>query len=163
MARLTATEVGGSVTTGPALTPVVPRALVTPGAARVLVQLGCLAAIVALPASSVPGGSGLLVEAQVLAAVCVYLVLRAARPSIPALSRTVRVWGLGAVVALLCQVWLHDGLGMDHRAAQLCAVGALVALLGLGRMYVAYREAGTQIDALFATLPPRENDRLLAG
>ncbi len=163
MARLAATEVGGPVTTGPAFPTAVPRVLLTPGAARVLVQLGCLAVIVALPASSVPGGVGLLVEAQLLAAVLVFLVLRAARPSLPALARTVRVWGLGALVSFLAQAWLHDGLGIDHRAAQLGAVGALVAVVALGRMYVAYREAGTQIDALFATLPPRQDDRLLAG
>ena len=93
MARLATAEVSGQVRTGP-VHAMLPSFLLAPGSARVLVQVGCLAVVVALPASSVPGGLGLLVEAQILAAVCVFLVLRAARPSIPAVSRTVRVWGL---------------------------------------------------------------------
>ena len=50
--------------------------------------------------------------------------------------------------------WLRDVLPLDLRAAQIGAIVALVALVVLGRMRDAYRDAGLQIDAILATLPP---------
>ena len=62
----------------------------------------------------------------------------------------------GAVLGnpVVSVAWLAEVVPHDLRAAQLCAIGVLVALAGLGRMRDAFRDAGRQIDAILATLPP---------
>ena len=92
--------------------------------------------------------------AQALVAVGVFLVLRTSRTPVRATLGTLRIWGIGALVSLVTLTWLRDVLPLDLRAAQLGAIVALVALVVLGRMRDAYRDAGLQIDAILATLPP---------
>lgn len=124
-----------------------------PRTSRVLVQAFCLGAVALVPGASMPG-TETLVLAQCLAAVGVYLVLRATRRSGPALLGTLRIWGIGALVSLVSVAWLAEVVPHDLRAAQLCAVGVLVGLVALGRMRDAFRDAGRQLDEVLATLPP---------
>lgn len=129
------------------------RHLLGPRAARVLVQAFCLGAVALVPGASMSGTQA-LVFAQCLAAAVIYLVLRASRSTGHAVLGTLRIWGIGALVSLAALTWLSGVVPHDLRLAQLCAIGALVALAGLGRMRDAFRDAGRQIDAILATLPP---------
>lgn len=128
------------------------RPLLTPRSARVLVQVGCLAVVAAAPVLPLSATSALL-TAQVVAALVVSLVVRALQPDRSPTARTLRVWGVGALVSLVAVTWLHGIHGMEVERAQLGAVIALLGLACLGRMGDAYRAAGTQLDAILATLP----------
>ena len=138
------------------------RPLVTPRSARVLVQVGCLALVSAAPLGTVSAGTA-LVAAQVLGAVLVTLVARALRPGHVTTARMLRIWGVGALTSLVVVTWLHGIHGMEVPRAQLAAVLALVGLAALGRMRDAYTAAGTQLDAILATLPPRSDARHRTG
>jgi hypothetical protein len=129
------------------------RHLPGPRIARVLVQAFCLGAVALVPGASMSGLQA-LVLAQCLAAAGIYLVLRSTGTTGNALRGTLRIWGIGALVSLVTLTWLGDVVPHDLRLAQLCAIGVLVALAGLGRMRDAFRDAGRQIDAILATLPP---------
>lgn len=133
------------------------RPALTPRSARVLVQVGCLAAVSAAPLVPISATTA-LVLAQVAAAVIVSLVVRALQPGQSPTARTLRIWGVGALVSLLTVTWLHGIHGMELERAQLGAVLAVLGLAVLGRMGDAYRAAGTQLDAILATLPPPAQD-----
>ena len=133
--------------------PALVRQTIGPRTARVLAQALCLAALVAAPSASLSGLQG-LVLAQALVAVGVFLVLRTSRTPVRATLGTFRIWGIGALVSLVTLTWLRDVLPLDLRTAQIGAIVALAALVVLGRMRDAYRDAGLRIDAILATLPP---------
>ena len=152
MALTASTDLGAprlAFTSAPALV----RSTFGPRSVRVLAQAFCLAALVAAPSASLSGLQGLLL-AQSLVAVAVFLVLRTSRTPVRATLGTLRIWGIGALVSLVTLTWLRDVLPLDLRAAQIGAILALVALFVFGRMRDAYRDAGLQIDAILATLPP---------
>ena len=142
----------GTRTAAPAA-PAAVRLSVDPRAARVLVQALCLVAVIGAPSASLSRLQG-LVLAQALAAVAVFLVLRTTRTPGRATLGTLRVWGVGALFTLVALTVLREALPHDLLSAELCVVGALVALVVLGRMRDAYGAAGTQLDAILATLPP---------
>ena len=141
---------------------VVARYIPGPRTSRVLAQAFCLGAVVVAPSVSLSGMQG-LVLAQLCAAVGVFLFMRATRTPARATLGTLRIWGIGALVSLVSVTLLRDVLPHDLRVAQLCVLGALVGLVVLGRMRDAYREAGTRIDAILATLPPAATDDPLGG
>ncbi len=152
MALAGSTDLGAprlAIASAPALV----RQTIGPRSARVLAQAFCLAALVAAPSASLSGFQG-LVLAESLAAVAVFLVLRTSRTPVRATLGTLRIWGIGALVSVVTLTWLRDVLPLDLRAAQVGAIVALLALVVLGRMRDAYRDAGLQIDAILATLPP---------
>ncbi|HYN67352.1 MAG TPA: hypothetical protein VES93_10725 [Ornithinibacter sp.] len=144
----------GSFTDAPGA---VHRPALTPRSARVLVQVGVLGVLAAAPLVPVSVSTALLLG-QVAAAVMVSLVVRALRPGHSPTARTLAIWGVGAAVSLIAVTWLHGIHGMDVPRAQLGAVLALLGLAVLGRMGDAYRAAGTQLDAILATLPPPTQD-----
>ena len=63
------------------------------------------------------------------------------------------MWGLGAVVSLVAVPGV-SALGGDPQAGQLGALALLVALGALARVRDSWRTAGSQLDAILATLPP---------
>ena len=133
--------------------PAARRPVLAMRSARVLVQAGCLGVVVLAPLSSVPGLPA-LVAAQVLAGLLISFVLKATMAPGAARTRTARTWGVGMVCSLVVVSVLHGLFHMDVGRAQLGAVVALIGLGVLGHMRDAYAAAGTQLDAILATLPP---------
>lgn len=118
---------------------------------RVALQLVCFAGVLAAPLFQTSAVVALVV-AQVLCAAGTYLVLRARGPQ-GAVGGTLRVWGVGALLSTASALWLADTFHGDRRATQLVAVVAVVLVAGLGRMRDAWNAAGSQLDAILATLP----------
>lgn len=155
MSRVVATA-PPRTTTVPRVAPATAQPLVSARIVRVATQVCCLLALLAIPVSAMPAGAA-LVEVQLLAAASVYLVARTSRTPGAALLATLRVWGIGAVASVLTFWTVSGGLELGHHAAQVAAVVLMFGLVALGRWREAYREAGSQLDAILATIPSRDD------
>lgn len=129
------------------LRPVPAGALSSPHLIRIAGQLAVLGA--ALTVGSATSMASAVLVAQLAVGLGTYLVHRVVAPAAKAVARTVRAWGAGALAGAVAAMVV--GAGVE---SQLWALAVSLGLLALGRALVAFRVAGSRIDAVLATLPP---------
>lgn len=134
----------------------VPRTPGVPGishrTARVGLQTLCLAAVLVAPMVHATPLTALLL-AQLLCGGGTYLVLRTLRPR-HAVTGTIRTWGVAAAISAVSASLLLQTDHADLARAQLVAAVGVLLLAGAGRLRDAWNDAGSQLDAVLATLPP---------